>query len=58
MARAVKPLNDVKIKNAKKKEKAYKLFDGGGLYMEVTPNGSKLWRMKYRFNDKEKKTVF
>ncbi|MDL2284640.1 integrase arm-type DNA-binding domain-containing protein [Oxalobacter sp. OttesenSCG-928-P03] len=46
MARMVKPLTAVQIKNAKSKEKAYRLYDGGGLYLEVTPIGSKLWRMK------------
>lgn len=48
-------LTDSKCKNAKQKDKAYKLFDGGGLYLEVSPKGSKLWRMKYRFSGKEKK---
>lgn len=41
-------LSDVKLRNAKPKEKPYKLADGGGLYAEVFPNGSKLWRVKYR----------
>lgn len=35
-------------KTAKPKEKSYKLSDGGGLYLEVSPTGSKYWRMKYR----------
>ncbi len=48
-------LNDKICKNAKPKEKAYKLSDGGGLYMEVTPKGGHLWRLKYRFLNKEKK---
>jgi integrase len=46
MARVVKPLTAVQVKNAKPKEKTYRLFDGGGLYLEVTAKGSKLWRMK------------
>lgn len=37
------------------KEKAYKKFDGGGLYIEVTPTGAKLWRLKYYFQGKEKR---
>jgi len=41
--------------NAKPKQKAYKLFDGGGLYLEIMPNGSKYWRLKYRFAGKEKR---
>jgi len=40
---------------AKPKDKAYKLFDGGGLYLEVKPSNSKLWRLKYRYLGKEKK---
>ena len=37
------------IQNAKPKAKPYKLADGGGLYLLVQPNGSKLWRLKYRY---------
>lgn len=48
-------LNDKICKNAKPKEKSYKLSDAGGLYLEVTPKGGKLWRVKYRFLKKEKK---
>ena len=31
------------------------MFDGGGLYLEVSPAGGKLWRLKYRFNGREKR---
>lgn len=48
-------LTDQACKNAKPKEKTYRLFDGGGLYLEVTPKGSRLWRLKYRYLDREKK---
>ncbi|MCF7520457.1 integrase arm-type DNA-binding domain-containing protein [Neisseria sp. ZJ106] len=48
------PLNDRQIKNAKPADKPYKLADGGGLYLAVTPSGGKLWRLKYRINGKEK----
>lgn len=48
-------LNDQICKNAKPEDKPYKMSDGGGLYMEVTPKGSKLWRLKYRFLNKQKK---
>jgi integrase len=41
------------IQNAKPKEKAYKLSDGGGLHLLVQPGGSKLWRFRYRFRGKE-----
>jgi hypothetical protein len=48
------PLTDIKVKTAKPMEKAYKLADGGGMYLLVKPNGSKYWRLKYRFAGKEK----
>jgi integrase len=47
MPRLVAPLTDMQVKNAKPKDKPYKLADGGGLYLEVMPTGSKLWRMKF-----------
>lgn len=47
-------LTDVKVKTAKPKEKPYKLADGGGMYLLINANGSKYWRMKYRFVGKEK----
>jgi len=46
-------LNARKVEAAKGKEKSYKLSDGGGLYLQVEPNGSRYWRMKYRFAGKE-----
>ncbi|MGA7323863.1 MAG: integrase arm-type DNA-binding domain-containing protein [Rhodomicrobium sp.] len=48
------PLTDTAIKAAKPREKAYKLSDGGGMFLLVRPDGSKYWRLKYRFADKEK----
>jgi len=48
-------LTVVEIKNAKPREKSYKLFDGGGLYLEVAPTGGKWWRLKYRIGSKEKR---
>ena len=51
-------LTDTSIKNAKPKEKPYKLADGGGLYLLVTPNGSRLWRLKYRVGGIEKLLSF
>ena len=51
-------LTDPKCKNAKAKEKSYKLADEKGLYLEVMPNGAKYWRMKYRFGGKEKRLAF
>jgi len=49
------PLSDLAIRNAKAREKAYKLGDGRGLYLLVEPNGSKLWRLKYRFAQRDRK---
>lgn len=46
------------IDTAKPKEKPYKLSDGGGLYLEVTTNGSRYWRLKYRYAGKEKRLAF
>ncbi|EQD68209.1 phage integrase family site specific recombinase, partial [mine drainage metagenome] len=40
------------------KEKPYKAADGEGLYIEVTPAGGKLWRLKYRFGGKENRLSF
>ncbi len=54
MALKRQSLTDVRCKNAKPLAgKVQKLFDGGGLFLEVRPNGSKLWRLKYRFLGKE-----
>lgn len=49
------PLTDTTIRTAKPTGKAVKLFDGGGLYLEVAPSGGKWWRLKYRFQGKEKR---
>jgi integrase len=47
MARLVKPLTATQVQNAKPKEAMYKLFDGGGLFLQVKPSGSKHWKLKY-----------
>ncbi len=54
MATVTKPLTDKEIRAAKHKEKAYKLFDGGGLFLSIPKSGQKRWRLKYRFHGKEK----
>jgi len=54
MARKITPLTATQIKQAKPKDKDYKLSDGGGLYLLVTKRNTKLWRLKYKFDDKEK----
>ncbi|MDD5308663.1 MAG: integrase arm-type DNA-binding domain-containing protein [Deltaproteobacteria bacterium] len=49
------PLTDATARNAKPADKPIRLFDGGGLYLEVAPSGGKWWRLKYRFGGKEKR---
>lgn len=49
------PLTDVKIRQAKPGPKPMRLSDGGGLYLEVVPGGGKWWRLKFRFEGKEKR---
>ena len=55
MARKITPLTATQIKQAKPKEKDYKLSDGGGLYLLITKSGGKHWKLKYKFDGKEKK---
>ena len=47
-------LTDAAVRRASAKKKAYKVYDSGGLFLLVMPNGGKWWRFKYRFNGKEK----
>jgi len=51
-------LTDLAVKGAKPKDKDFKLGDDGGLYLLVTKAGGKLWRLKYRFDGKEKLLSF
>ena len=51
VARLVKPLTVTQVNNAKPKPKMYKMFDGGGLFIQVNPSGGKHWKMKYRKDD-------
>lgn len=48
-------LTDLECKKAAPKDKPYRLYDSGGLYLEITPAGAKYWRLKYRFAGKEKR---
>jgi integrase len=48
-------LTDTAIRKAKPQDKIYTLTDGDGMYLEVTPNGGKWWRFKYRFDGKQKR---
>ena len=54
MPRRIAPLSDTKNRSTKPTEKPQKLFDGGGLFILITPTGGKLWRLKYRFGGTEK----
>lgn len=47
-------LTDTQIRKAKPADKPYKLTDGGGLYLAVSPAGSKVWRLRYEIEGKEK----
>ena len=47
-------LSDKAVTNAKAGAKNYRLFDGDGLYLEVSTSAAKYWRLKYRFDGKEK----
>ena len=49
------PLTDTGIRKAKPRDKPRKLYDSRGLYLEIAPRGTKAWRFKYRFADKEKR---
>jgi integrase len=49
------PLTDTAVRSAKPAAKPLKLFDGGGMYLEVAPSGGKWWRLKYRTGGKEKR---
>ena len=48
------PLTDTRIRNAKPTSKAYKLSDGGGMYLLVSPEGARYWRLDYRFGGKRR----
>ena len=51
-------LTENSVKKAKIKEKQYKIYDGGGMFLLIHPNGSKYWRMKYTFDGKSKLASF
>jgi integrase len=59
MGKIITPLTEMQVRKAKPKEKPYKLFDGGGLFVDVAPSGSRIWRMKFRQpNGKENLLTF
>lgn len=52
------PLTDTNVRSVKAGEKPRKISDGGGLHLLVNPTGSKLWRMAYRFEGRQKLLSF
>ena len=58
MPKRIVPLSDLQVSRAKPQAKQVTLFDGGGLFLLVTPTGGKLWRFKYRFGGKERLLSF
>ncbi len=53
MPKRIPPLSDAEIEAARPGDKSFKLYDGYGLYLQIKPNGSKLWRYNYRFKGKQ-----
>ena len=58
MPKQTAPLTELQVLKAKPADQPYRLADGKGLYLQVMPNGSRYWRMKYRFDGKEKVASF
>lgn len=54
MPKRIVPLSELQVRNAKPQKKEYKLMDGYGLFLLVTPTNGKLWRLDYRFGEKRK----
>ena len=48
-------LTDLEVRRAAPREKTYRISDGRGMYLEIAPTGGKYWRLKYRFNAREKR---
>jgi integrase len=58
MPKKIQPLTELKVRGAKTRDKEYKLSDGLGLHLLVTPSGGKLWRLQYLFAGKQKLLSF
>ena len=54
---AIDKLSDSQIRNVRPREKVFRIHDGLGLYLEVTPGGHRWWRFKYTFGGKEKRVA-
>ena len=52
---AINKLSDSQIRNVRPREKVFRIQDGLGLYLEVTPTGNRWWRFKYAYGGKEKR---
>ncbi|VVD94334.1 Arm DNA-binding domain-containing protein [Pandoraea anhela] len=48
------PLTDIAVRKATPADKQYRLGDAAGMYLEVQPSGAKYWRLRYRFEGKQK----
>jgi hypothetical protein len=58
MPKLATSLTDVQLRTAKPGSKPYKLADGGGLHLLITPDGAKYWRMNYRFEGIQRTLAF
>jgi integrase len=58
MPKLATPLTDIQVKNAKAKDKDYRLSDGGSMYLLVATDGAKYWRMDYRINERRNTLAF
>jgi integrase len=58
MPKRIIQLSETKVRTAKPRENGFKLFDGGGLFLLVTPSGGKHWHLKYRYDGKSKRISF
>ena len=47
------PLKELEVRYTERRSRPFKLFDGAGLFLLVKPNGTKLWRLKYRMGGRE-----
>ncbi|MEI6207273.1 MAG: integrase arm-type DNA-binding domain-containing protein [Desulfuromonadales bacterium] len=57
MPKRIPPISELKVQKARPKDKSYRLNDGEGLYLLVTPSGGKLWRFDYTFAKTTRKTL-
>lgn len=55
MPKTITPLSDVQVRKARNRDKAYNLYDGGGLILFIPATGRKAWRWKYRYQGKERR---